>query len=401
MLDGIRVLDLTSVLMGPFATQILGDLGADVIKIEGPEGDIVRRYQPARSEGMPGIFLTLHRNKRSMVLDLKSPGDAAILRRLIATADVLVHNIRGQAVERLGFGPDAARTINPRLIYCMANGFSQDGPYAAKAAYDDVIQAGAGLSDMIGRIGGAPEYVPAAICDKVAGMAIAWSVLAALYHRERTGEGQVVEVPMFETNIAFNLTEHIAGRAFVPPMGDAGFARYMTRNRRPYQTRDGHVCILPYTEKNWHDFFAGIGRAEVLRDPRFADFSNRIRNIDALYAILADCALERTTAEWVAYCDGISIPSMAVNRFEDLWDDPHLQAIGFFREAEHPTEGLYTDIAMPVRFSSGTMGLRRPAPHLGEHTAEVLAELDRLEKMVPIGRETGGDQRKDCHDQGG
>lgn len=385
MLEGIRVLDLTSVLMGPFATQILGDLGADVIKIESPEGDIVRRYQPARNPGMPGIFLTLHRNKRSMVLDLKSPEDAATLRRLIATADVLVHNIRSQAIERLGFGPEAVRAINPRLIYCMANGFGQDGPYAAKAAYDDVIQAAAGLTEMIGRIGGTPQYVPAAICDKVAGQTIAWSVLAALYHRERTGEGQTLEVPMFETNVAFNLTEHIAGRAFVPPLGDAGFARYLTPNRRPYQTRDGHICILPYTEKNWQDFFAGIGRDEVLRDPRFADFANRIQNIDALYAILADCALTRTTADWVAYCDGISIPAMAVNRFEDLWDDPHLQAVGFFREAEHPTEGRYSEVAMPVRFSSGPVGLRRPAPRLGEHTAELLAELDRLEEMARTG----------------
>lgn len=379
MLGGIRVLDLTTVLMGPVATQILGDLGADVIKVEGPEGDIVRGYKPARSEGMPGIFLNLHRNKRSVVLDLKSPEGVANLRRLITTADVLVHNIRSEAMERLGFGPDAVRALNPRLVYCLANGFRQDGPYARKAAYDDVIQAGAGLTDMIGRINGTPQYVPTALCDKVAGMTIAWSVLAALFHRERTGEGQVVEVPMFETNIAFNLVEHIAGWSFAPPVGDVGFARYMTRNRRPFRTRDGHVCILPYTEKNWQDFFAGIGRGEVLLDPRFADFTNRIRNIDALYAILAECALERTTAEWVAYCDSISIPAMEVKRFEDLWEDPHLQKIGFFEEAEHPSEGLYTNIPMPVQFSAGKTGLRRPAPRLGEHTAEVLAELDRLE----------------------
>ncbi|MBV5266878.1 CaiB/BaiF CoA transferase family protein [Pinisolibacter aquiterrae] len=383
MLDGVRVLDLTTVLMGPFATQILGDLGADVIKIEAPEGDIVRRYQPARSPGMPGIFLNLHRNKRSIVLDLKSPDDATTLKRLIATADVLIHNIRGRAMDRLGFGPDAVRTLNPRLIYCMANGFRQDGPYAAKAAYDDVIQAGAGLTEMIGRIGGTPEYVPTALCDKVAGMTIAWSVLAALYHRERTGEAQVVEVPMYETNIAFNLVEHVAGWALVPPVGDAGFARYMTRNRRPYRTRDGHVCILPYTEKNWRDFFDGIGRPDVLQDARFTDFTNRIRNIDALYAILANCALERTTADWVAYCDGISIPAMPVNRFEDLWDDPHLREVGFFEEVEHPTEGRYSHIAMPVRFSAANTDLRRPAPHLGEHTAEILDELDRSREIAP------------------
>ena len=382
MLDGVRVLDLTTVLMGPFATQILGDLGADVIKVESPEGDIVRRYQPARSPGMPGIFLNLHRNKRSIVLDLKAPEDAATLKRLIATTDVLIHNIRGRAMERLGFDPDAVRALNPRLIYCVANGFRQDGPYAAKAAYDDVIQAGAGLTEMIGRIGGTPEYVPTALCDKVAGMAIAWSVLAALYHRERTGEAQVVEVPMYETNIAFNLVEHAAGWALVPPVGDAGFARYMTRNRRPYRTRDGHVCILPYTEKNWRDFFSGIGRPDVLQDARFADFTSRIRNVDALYAILADCASKRTTAEWIAYCDGISIPAMPVMRFEDLWDDPHLRQIGFFEEVEHPTEGRYSNISMPVRFSAAKTDLRRPAPRLGEHTAEILAELDRSDEVA-------------------
>ncbi|OCW58533.1 CaiB/BaiF CoA transferase family protein [Hoeflea olei] len=385
MLGGVRVLDLTSVLMGPFATQILGDLGADVIKVESPEGDIVRRYHPARNPGMPGIFLNLHRNKRSIVLDLKAPEDAATLRRMIATADVLVHSIRGRAMERLGFGPEAVCALNPRLIYCVANGFRQDGPYAEKAAYDDVIQAGAGLTEMIGRVNGAPEYVPTALCDKVAGMAIAWSVLAALYHRERTGEGQVVEVPMFETNVAFNLVEHMAGMSFVPPSGETGFARYMTRNRRPYRTRDGHVCILPYTEKNWRDFFAGIGRSEVLEDPRFSDFTSRINNIDALYAILAECALERTTDEWVRYCDSISIPSMAVNRFDDLWSDPHLQEIGFFETREHPSEGRYSNVGMPVKFSRGNTDLRRPAPRLGEHGAEILAELDSIEKAARTG----------------
>ena len=366
MLNGVRVLDLTSVLMGPFATQILGDLGADVIKVESPEGDIVRRYQPARSEGMPGIFLNLHRNKRSMVLDLKSSEGAATLRRLIQTADVLVHNIRGQAMERLGFGPEEVRALNPRLIYCMA-------------AYDDVIQAGAGLTEVIGRISGVPEYVPTALCDKVAGMAIAWSVLAALFYREKTGEGQTVEVPMYETNIAFNLVEHISGWSFLPPVGETGFVRYLTRNRRPYQTRDGHVCILPYTEKNWQDFFAGIGRSEVLKEPRFADFTNRIKNIDALYAILAECAMERTSAEWVLFCDSISIPAMEVKRFEDLWEDSHLKDIGFFEEAEHPSEGRYSHIPMPIQFSAGNTGLRRPAPRLGEHTAELMAELDLLD----------------------
>lgn len=378
MLEGVRVLDLTSVLMGPFATQVFADLGADVIKIEPPTGDIVRNYMPARSDKMPGIFLNLHRNKRSIVLDLKTDAGAETLKKLIATADVLVHNVRSKSIRKLGFGPEDVRAMNPNIIYCMANGFDQDGPYADKAAYDDVIQAGAGLSDIIGQINGAPAYVPAAMCDKVAGMAIAWSVLAALYHRERTGEAQEIEVPMYETNIAFNLIEHIGGWSFVPPEGSTGFPRYMNRNRRPYQTRDGFVCILPYSDRNWLDFFEGIGRSEVLDDPRFAAFGARAANIEDLYAILAECALERTTQDWVTYCDSLSIPAMAVQSFEDLWDDPHLKATGFFREEEHPTEGRYNATAMPVKFSQGDFGVRRPAPRLGEHTEEILGEINAL-----------------------
>ncbi|KAB2910737.1 MAG: CoA transferase [Dechloromonas sp.] len=384
-LKGVRVVDLTSVLMGPFATQILGDLGADVIKVEAPEGDIVRRYNPSRSAGMPGVFMNLHRNKRSIVLDLKSAAGADAFRRLVGTADVIVHNVRSQAMARLGFDYESVRALNPRIIYCIANGFRQDGPYAAKAAYDDVIQAGAGLCDIIQQVNGEASYVPAALCDKVAGMAIVYALLAALFHRERTGEGQAVEVPMFETNIAFNLVEHIAGYAFEPPMSKPGFERYMTRMRRPYQTADGYMCLLPYTDANWRAFFAFVERPDVLDDPRFSDFTRRIANIEALYGLVAELVRTRSTAEWVAFCDKASIPGMRMMSFAELWEDPHLQAVGMFGTAEHPTEGVYRTIGHPVVFSATPATLRTHAPRQGQQTDEILREIgfsqDEIEKF--------------------
>lgn len=374
-LNGIRVIDLTSVLMGPFATQIMGDLGADVIKVESPEGDIVRRYRPFRSSGMPGVFMNLHRNKRSIALDLKAPQGAEALRRLIAGADVIVHNVRARAMARLGFDYDRVREINPRIVYCVANGFRQDGPYAAKPAYDDAIQAGAGLCGLMEKISGEASYVPTALCDKVAGMAIAYSVMAALFHRERSGEGQAIEVPMFETNIMFNLVEHIAGYGFEPPLSQPGFERYLTRFRKPYKTKNGHVCILPYTDANWAAFFGHLDRNDVLEDPRFCDFSSRIANIDALYALVDELVAQRTTEEWLAFCDAASIPAMRMMSFADLWDDPHLKAIGMFGTDEHPTEGAYRTVSHPIVFSSTPASVRRHAPRLGQQGREILREL--------------------------
>lgn len=388
-LNGVRVIDLTSVLMGPFATQIMGDLGADVIKVEAPEGDIVRRYNPFRTAGMPGVFMNLHRNKRSIVLDLKSREGARALRRLIETADVIVHNVRSQAMARLGFDYESVRALNPRIIYCVANGFRQDGPYAAKAAYDDVIQAGAGLCDIIQRINGEASYVPAALCDKVAGMAIVYAVLAALYHRERTGEGQAVEVPMFETNIAFNLVEHIAGYAFEPPLSEPGFARYMTKMRRPYRTSDGYMCLLPYTDANWRAFFAFVDRPDVLEDPRFSDFSRRIANIEALYAMVEELVSTRSSDEWLAFCDETSVPGMRMMSFAELWEDPHLQEVGMFGTAEHPTEGTYRTVSHPVVFSATPASLRSHAPRQGQQTEEILNEigfsLEEIERLKAEG----------------
>ena len=373
-LTGIRVLDLTGVIMGPFATHILADLGADVIKIESPEGDSLRGYQPARHAGMSGQFLNLHRNKRSVVLDLKTGAACDALRRLIQTADVFVHNLRPKAIERLGFDYDAVRAIRPDIVFCGAYGFSAKGPYGDKAAYDDLIQAGSGVAALFGEVHGEPAYVPTVICDKLAGQAIAYAVLAALFQRSRGGGGQAIEVPMFETTVEFNLVEHMSGFGFEPPLSRPGFARLMDRSRKPFRTLDGYACILPYSDRNWLDFYAFTGRTEFRDDPRFASLAQRVRHISTLYRMVEEEAAQRTTAQWVEFCDRVSIPCMPVLGLEQLPADPHIEAVGLFGVAEHPSEGRYRSVRRPVDLSAAPFRIRRHAPRLGEHTAEVLAQ---------------------------
>ncbi|WP_326537879.1 CaiB/BaiF CoA transferase family protein [Pseudorhodoferax sp.] len=373
-LAGIRVLDLTTVIMGPYGTRILADMGADVVKIEAPEGDTFRRYGPSRHAGMGGSVLNLHRNKRSVVLDLKQPAARAALDRLLAGADVLVHNLRPQVAARLGLDWDSVALHNPRIVVCAARGFGEDGPYGHKPAYDDLMQAGSGFAALNVQQHGMPRYAPTAWCDKIAGQAIAYAVLGALLHRERGGSGQQVEVPMFETAIDFMLVEHYGPGAFEPPLGPIGFPRQLSPQRKPYRTRDGWACILPYSDRNWQDFFAFVGQPQWLDDPRFADVAQRVQHVDALYAILESCAAERSTAEWVAFCDRVGIPCMPVLALEQLKDDAHVQAVGLLDVAEHPSEGRYRAVRSPLRFSATPWALRRHAPRTGEHTAEVLRE---------------------------
>lgn len=373
-LAGVRVVDLTSVIMGPSATHVLADLGADVIKIETPEGDSFRHYRPARGAGMGGNFLHLNRNKRSVRLDLKRAAARAALDRLIATADVFVHSMRPDAILRLGYGYARVRALKPDIVFCGAYGFGADGPYAHKAAYDDLIQAGSGLAALQAAATGQPGYLPTVLCDKIAGQAIACAILAALYERRAGGGGQAVEVPMFETMVEFNFVEHMVGYAFEPPLGPPGFNRVLSPRRKPYRTRDGHACILPYSDRNWRDFFIHTGRLEFVDDPRFAPLAVRVENIEILYALVEEEAPRRTTAEWVAFCDSVSIPCMPVLGLEDLPEDAHLKAVGFFGSAEHPSEGRYRTMRRPVSFSGSRFAIRRHAPRHGEHTAEVLAE---------------------------
>ena len=373
-LAGIRVVDLTTVIMGPFATRILADMGADVVKVEAPNGDSFRSYGPSRSPGMGGSVLNLHRNKRSALLDLKDPRARIALDRLIEKADVVIHNFRPQAAARLALDWASVAKINPRVVLCAARGFGQDGPYGHKAAYDDLMQAGAGFAALNEQVYGEPRYAPTAWCDKIAGQAITYAVLAALLHRERGGSGQEVEVPMFETTIDFMLAEHFGPGAFEPPLGPVGFPRQLSPNRKPYRTQDGWACLLPYSDANWRHFFEFIGQPELTGDVRFSKIAERVIHIDALYALVEQHAAKHTTAAWMAFCDQKSIPFMPVLNFEQLQDDPHVKAVELFKVVDHPLEGPYRALRSPLRFSETPYELRRHAPRLGEHTAEVLRE---------------------------
>ena len=374
-LDGIRVVDLTTVLMGPMACRMLGDHGADVIRVESLDGDSTRNGLPARSAGMSGFSLNIQRNKRSLALDLKSAAGKAAMHRLLASSDVLVTNMRAAALERLGLGADALRSQHPHLICCRANGYGSGGPYRDKAAYDDAIQAASGLSNLIGRITGEPGFVPAVVADKVTGLHVVEAVLAALFHRERTGMAQSIEVPMFETMVAFNLVEHYRGAVFEPPEGPFGYDRLLTPHRRPYPTADGWVCLLPYNDAQYRAFFAFVDRPDLASDPRFADHNSRIAHIDDLYALFGQLSVRRTTDEWIGYCDEHSIPAARVMDLADLDADPQLAAVGLVSIAEHPTEGSYRYVADPVVYSATPTRLRRHAPLLGEHAVEILSEL--------------------------
>lgn len=372
-LGGVRIIDITNVVMGPFATHILADMGADVIKIEAPEGDILRGILPARNPGMAAIFLHLNRNKRSLVLDLKREEARGALDRLVATADVFVHALRPKAIAGLGYDYERVRTINPDIVYCGAYGFGEGGRYADKAAYDDIIQAGSGLAALQGAMYGEAGYLPTIVCDKFAGQAIATSVLAALFQRERGGGGQRVEVPMYETMVEFNMIEHVGGAAFDPPIGKTGYPRVLSANRRPYPTRDGHICILPYTDRNWRDFFGAADPARA-EDPSIATLAQRAPIIDQLYAEIAKATPARSTAEWVALCDSLSIACMPILSLDDLFENPHLDDVGFFRTEQHPSEGAYRSMRAPYRFSAAPFELRHHAPRLGEHNREILRE---------------------------
>ncbi len=372
-LKGLRVLDLTAVVLGPFCTQMLGDWGAEIIKVEPPSGDIVRNSGVYRNRGMASVFLGINRNKRDLAIDLKSPEGAEVLRRLIPQMDVLVTNIRPAGMARLGFGPEQCRALNPRLVFAVATGFGQDGPYRARPAFDEIIQASSGFADIVGEDQGQPMFVPSLIADKVTGMQLLSGVLAALYHRERTGEGQLVEVPMLETLTAFLSVEHLGGLGFEPRNGEAGYKRL--RHRKPAPTRDGHITLLPYSTANWVTFFTIAGREDLIETLSVRDPVRRNANIDAVYAAMAEIARGKTTAEWLALCERHDIPATGFTRVEDVLEHPHLKAVGMFEEHDHPSEGRIRMAKPPTRFERTPANIRRLAPRLGEHTAEVLREL--------------------------
>lgn len=376
-LSGIRVIDLTSVLMGPYATQFLGDFGADVVKVEAPSGDLVRTIGPGRSPGMGPIFLHANRSKRSVVLNLKTEEGRALLLNLCKDADMLVYNVRPAAMKRLGLSYEEIAAVNPRMIYAGLYGYGQDGAYAARPAYDDLIQGGATVPYLFTRAGaGEPRYVPSAIADRVVGLTALSAVLAALVERNRTGLGQRVDVPMFETMVGFILGDHLGGLTFDPPLDNGGYIRQLARDRRPYKTADGYVCALVYTDDHWRNFLKAIGQPNLMEeDARYSSFASRMANVDEVYAELTKTFLTRTSAEWIALLDEIDVPVMAMHSFESVLEDPHLRDVGFFKRVEHPSEGEILTISNPVRMSRTPIEPNRLAPQLGEHTNEILQEL--------------------------
>jgi crotonobetainyl-CoA:carnitine CoA-transferase CaiB-like acyl-CoA transferase len=374
-LTGVRIVDCTTVVLGPWAAQQLGDLGAEVIKVEPPEGDTTRQLGPMRSPAMGAFYLAVNRNKRSIVLDLKQEAARRVLLRLAEGADVLLHNYRPQAARRLGMSYETFRAINPGIVYVGTYGFRAAGPYGDKPAYDDIIQAASGLGAAQASIVGEPRYVPTIVADKTSSMTVLAAVLAALYHKARTGEGQEVEVPMFESMAAWVMVEHLYGETFVPPKETIGYKRILNPYRRPFKTRDGYLAILPYTDQNWRDFFTLAGRQDLLDDPRYKTLATRLKHIEQLYEELARIALSRTNAEWLTELDQRNIPAMTVNSLESLLRDPHLDAVGFWQIVEHPTEGTLRLPGIPATYSKTPGAIRRLPPRLGEHSVEILREV--------------------------
>ncbi len=390
-LDRVRVLDLTSVVMGPYATSILAEFGADVVKIEPPGGEVMRKSGPMRHADMGHFYLAINRNKRSVVLDLKREEARQVLLRMAAASDVLVYNIRPQAMERLGLGYERLREVNPRLLYVGAYGFSQKGPYAARPAYDDLIQGMVGIPWLSQQAGSdQPRYAPMVLVDRMVGLQLANAIATGLYHRERSGRGQRIDVPMFEGMLSVVLGEHLAGRQFEPAVGPAGYQRSLARDRRPYRTKDGWLCAMVYNDKQWRTFFDAIGRPEVFaNDERFHSQDTRLTHIDHVYGFLADVLTTRTSAEWLRLFERSDIPAARMAGIEDMLADEHVQATGFVREVEHPTEGRLRVTAIPTEWSESVPQHRSHAPLPGENTREVLREFgiasDEIEALVNSG----------------
>ncbi|MEM6497718.1 MAG: CoA transferase [Pseudomonadota bacterium] len=371
-LNGIKVIDITTVVFGPFATKILGDLGADVLKVEHGKGDVMRGAGRSPADGLGPIYLNLNRNKRSIDLDLSQDQAKDRLRDLVREADVFIHNVREAGMARLGFSYDAVRELNPNIVYVHCCGFGKGGAYEGRQAYDDLVQAASGLAGLLPISDGmAPKYLPTLIADKTAGLYASYATIAALYHRERTGEGQLIEIPMLEAVTHLNMVENLYGHTFVPPTGNVAYTRSINPRRKPFATKDGYIAIVPYSEKQWEDFFELGGRPGVLDDDRFREYKKRTENIGELYKIIEEVALTKTTDEWLEILDRVNIPSMRYNPIENVADDPHLASVNFFEEREHPEAGVYKSIKHPVEFSKTPTDIRNDARPVGADTEEI------------------------------
>jgi crotonobetainyl-CoA:carnitine CoA-transferase CaiB-like acyl-CoA transferase len=372
-LAGVRVVDLTAMVMGPYCTQIMADMGADVIKVEPPSGDNTRYISVGPAAGMSGVFVNVNRGKRSIVLDLLSDAGSTALRRLIEEADVFIHSMRSKAIAKLGFGYEEVAGINPAIIYTNCYGYGRRGPDKDQAAYDDTIQAECGLPAVQQMLTGEASYVGTILADKVAGLTALYATLMALFHRERTGEGQEVEVAMFETMASFMLVEHANGAMFTPPLGPANYPRAVAPNRRPYRTRDGYIAALVYNDKQWAAFVEAV-RPAWASEPRFATMEQRARQIDTVYGLLAETFKERTTQEWLGLFRKLGIPAAPLRTLDELFDDPHLSAVGFFETVDSPF-GKVRFPGVPTWFSRTPGRVAGTAPELGANTREVLEEL--------------------------
>ncbi|MEQ3548953.1 CoA transferase [Pseudonocardia nematodicida] len=381
-LDGVRVVDLSSVVMGPLATSILADLGADVVKVEPPGGDVGRHRGTARSDGMSGLALGLHKDKRSVVLDLAGTDGRTALDALLRDADSVVMNLRPASRTRMGLDPASLRAAHPRLVVCTAQAFGSDSSRAERPGYDDTVQAASGTADLFRLAGGDPQLVPTILADKVCGLTIAYSLLAALLHRERTGRGQWVDVPMVDTMIGFNLVEHLDGGTFRPPAGEVGWSRVLTAGRGPHRTADGWISILPYTHRDWERFLSTTGRRTLLDDPRFATPAARAANLAALMSEVSSILVTEPTGHWIEHCARHGIAAERVLRIDDVADDPYVRERGLVVDADHPSEGPYRYVTPAPRFSASPPRLRRHAPRAGADTRSVLEDLGLPPAMI-------------------
>ena len=389
-LEGVRVLDLTTVVMGPYTTQVLGDFGADIIKIEEPQGDMTRVIGPSKNPGMSSLFLGSNRNKRSVVLNLKRKTDKDALWKLIDTAHMFVHNIRPQKIKALGFDPDNVLKRNPKIIYGGLHGYREDGPYGGSPAYDDVIQGQSGIAGTFIARDKNPNLVPTIIADKSIGLMASNGLLAAYIQQLKTGKGSYLEVSMFEGMVGYVLLEHQYGNTFIPSMGGEGYPRALSPQRKPYKTKDGFICMLAYTDKQWKNFWQFTDSNTFKNDKRFRTNASRAKNIDALYTIVAEILLNKTTSNWLQILKKAEIPSGAVNTLNDLNKDPHLVATDFFRNFNHPTEGPMRIPDTAFQLNKNSLPIRHPQPRLGEHSKEILREagiekhdIDKILKNKP------------------
>ncbi|MCR5860305.1 CaiB/BaiF CoA-transferase family protein [Mesorhizobium sp. J428] len=387
LLDGVRVVELGHILLAPYATQFLGDFGADVIKVEAPEGDYYRRLGVSRAPGMTAQWMAVNRNKRSIALDLKSAEGRAVLLEMLAQADVVVHNMRVPAIERLGLGYENVRAVNPRIVYCAAIGFGQGGPYADLPAFDDLIQARSGLAEANGRNAGAPAFVPMVAADKITGLVLGQAITAGLFRQRATGEGCYIETPMFETMVSVMLSQHLSGASYRPPEGGFGYARVMSPFRKPARTRDGFIAHGVYKFDQWQRFLRAVGRDDVVDGPMMTDPVTAQRHFPELYEIaVAQILPQRTTAEWQALFDSLDIPNAPVVAMEDLPDDPHIRAVGLIEDYDHPQQGPMRRVRSPYTMRGVETGPDLPAPALGAQGAAILGEFglspERIARLI-------------------